>query len=140
MTTLADVEQIALVLAEHEGCQANAGQNVSGSGLTGVDVWSCGIRVPFVDDLEVMERLHLATALAAMCREARISALREMAKQFREDGPKSWGGTWLTTGANVADLVGGWCDEAADDLNTCAKPISDDETCYLDVDHDGACR
>ncbi len=61
-----DVERIALTLEEHEGCQPNAGQDNYGSGLTGVDVWSCGVRVPYVDDLDTMARLHLATALAGV--------------------------------------------------------------------------
>ncbi len=69
-----EVEAIAQVLADHEGCQPNAGQDNLGSGLTGVDVWSCGIRVPFVERLEVMERLHLATALAEQQRPEEIPA------------------------------------------------------------------
>lgn len=56
---------LVTVLAEHEGCTANAGQDNTGSGTTGVDVWSCGLRIPFVDDLDTMERLHLAEAILA---------------------------------------------------------------------------
>lgn len=66
-----DVEALASALMEHEGCQPNAGQDNSGSGTTGVGVWSCGIRVPFVDNLDTMERLHLAAALETLLSNAR---------------------------------------------------------------------
>jgi hypothetical protein len=66
-----DVAAVVQLLGEHEGCVANAGQDNTGSGSTGVDVWSCGIRVPFVDDLDVMERAHTAAAIAPLLDAAR---------------------------------------------------------------------
>lgn len=84
-------EELAAVLAEHAGCVPNEGGDNSGAGLTGVDVWSCGIRVPFVDELDDMERAHLADALLAspalarVIREAKAEALREAAEGAMTD-------------------------------------------------------
>lgn len=61
----------AKVLAEHEGCRANDsrdGHYVS-SRDAGVDVWTCGLQIPFVDDLDEMGRRHLAAALNAAVAE-----------------------------------------------------------------------
>ncbi len=49
--------------------------------------------------------------------QIKAEALREMAELFREAGPKAWGGMWLTDGQHVADLVAGWCEEEADELD-----------------------
>jgi hypothetical protein len=86
-----DMEALVKLLGEHEGCVANAGQDNTGSGSTGVDVWSCGIRVPFVDDLDVMERAHTAAAIAPLLDAAR----REGAERERTDW-SSWLDNWLS--------------------------------------------
>ena len=53
------------VLEAHEGCRMNDSRDGhhESSGLTGVDVWSCDLLVPFTETLEEAERAHLAAAL-----------------------------------------------------------------------------
>lgn len=79
-----DTETLAEVLAAHADCTLNdnRGSIDTAAAVTGLDVWSCGVVVPFSERLEDAERLHLATAIAARIVQARAgeTALREAAR------------------------------------------------------------
>lgn len=75
-------EEYAELLAEHEDCTMN-----DGDVEPGVDVWSCGIRLPFVDDLDDAGRLHFAAALAARVAVAQAEAWDEGRNAFQVDNP-----------------------------------------------------
>ena len=71
------VETLAKLLAAHADCVVNDSRSaewINGSGETGIDVWSCGIEVPFVEDLDDMERAHIVAALAPLLDAARRKA------------------------------------------------------------------
>ena len=57
-----DAEAVVAILAAHADCTLNDSQDL-GAYATGSDVWSCGIVIPFGDDLDEAERTHLATAI-----------------------------------------------------------------------------
>ena len=54
---------LAEVLAGHADCVLNGNTDL-GAYATGQDVWSCGLALPFSDDLEDAERAHVAAEQA----------------------------------------------------------------------------
>lgn len=107
------VDALARVLADHEACAANDSRSrewIDGSGVTGIDVWSCGIEVPYVDNMDTMARLHLAAALAPLLDDAH----REGGEKALSDAADAWtqGGWVIAAGrrgkVGVAQALGDW--------------------------------
>lgn len=72
------------VLAEHADCTSN--DNRAGPFVTGNDVWSCGLTLPFEQRLEDAEHAHIAAALTEAgfgdVAQARKDALLEAADEM----------------------------------------------------------
>ena len=96
------------VLAAHANCALNTGQDL-GSAATGVDIWSCGITLPFCDDLEQAERAHVEAALVAAgfgdvgqaARDALLGAAYEWQYHLRRDAALYDYGRWLNAAATM---------------------------------------
>ncbi|WP_181312482.1 hypothetical protein [Nocardioides campestrisoli] len=125
-------DPLAEVLAEHADCRMNAG-DTPGAGLTGVDVWSCGIAVPFVDELEDAERAHLAAAVRAFLASdetAQPTLCRTCMRPITHE-------TRTEPGFLPRE---GWYDDARTDALVCFKaidyrhvPLTDRERAYYDA-------
>jgi hypothetical protein len=79
-------EAFERVLRDHADCTLNSDSDQLGSSVTGVDAWSCGLRLPFRDDLDDAIRAHVAEHLAALVagreRAAQAEALEAAAEDF----------------------------------------------------------
>jgi hypothetical protein len=85
---------LAEVLAAHADCLLN-GKDGPGAITSGVDTWSCGLTLPFVDDLDQAERAHVAAALLPVVTQAQAEALREAADALSAMGNDGFPADWL---------------------------------------------